>query len=232
MFWQEDDSRQEYQVPEQIVDVLFALECRELPVDHMHALQQALLGAAPWLAEDPRTGVHSVHVAGSQNGWERPDPALGQKLVLSRRTKLTLRVPAADVARLEQALVGSELDIDGHSLRIGKPRTRRLSKEGTLFARYVALQPGEETDELRFMNRMVEALRGQHIRVRKALAGKASEIAGPDGPIATRSLMLAELPPQESVALQENGLGPYRLLGCGIFLPHKGIEAVKKDSDD
>ena len=50
--------------------------------------------------------------------------------------------------------------------------------------------------------------------------------------VMTRSLMLAELQPEESIRLQEDGLGPLRHMGCGIFIPHKGIEAVKKTVDD
>jgi CRISPR/Cas system CSM-associated protein Csm4 (group 5 of RAMP superfamily) len=40
--------------------------------------------------------------------------------------------------------------------------------------------------------------------------------------------MLADLKPEESLRLQQQGLGPHRLMGCGIFIPHKGIDAVHK----
>jgi CRISPR/Cas system CSM-associated protein Csm4 (group 5 of RAMP superfamily) len=40
--------------------------------------------------------------------------------------------------------------------------------------------------------------------------------------------MLASLTPDESLRLQQHGLGPHRTMGCGIFIPHKGIDAVKK----
>ena len=96
MYWEEDDNRKEFQVNDDIVDLVFSLSCKELPVDHSHALSQALIDAVPEFA-DATSGcaIHSIHLAGSQNGWERPDPSLGQKLILSKRTKLTLRVPAA-----------------------------------------------------------------------------------------------------------------------------------------
>ncbi len=48
----------------------------------------------------------------------------------------------------------------------------------------------------------------------------------PDGTVHTRSLMLANLSQQGSVRLQQTGLGPRREMGCGIFIPHKGIDAV------
>jgi hypothetical protein len=63
--------------------------------------------------------------------------------------------------------------------------------------------------------------------VRKALCGKTLALATPEGALAARSLMLADLSLEESVRLQQHGLGSHRAMGCGIFLPHKGIHAVK-----
>ena len=42
----------------------------------------------------------------------------------------------------------------------------------------------------------------------------------------TFSMMLHALVPEQSLRLQEQGLGPYRLLGCGLFVPHKSAAAV------
>jgi hypothetical protein len=51
----------------------------------------------------------------------------------------------------------------------------------------------------------------------------------PDGEIFTRSLMVADLEPEQSVRLQQIGLGAGRTFGCGLFIPHKGIKAVKEN---
>ena len=64
------------------------------------------------------------------------------------------------------------------------------------------------------------------IRPRKMLCGIERLIRTPDGLLRTRSLMVADLSPDESVALQAEGLGPERALGCGLFLPHKDIQEV------
>ena len=229
MFWEEDSEQQTPAQRLDTIDVLFSIDCRELPVDHAHELSAAVLEALPWLAEEPSAGVHLIHVAGSQNGWERPDPGAGQKLCLSKRTKFTLRVPLERLPQVQQ-LTGTDLDVGGHSLRVGKSKTRPLSKLGTIFSRYVVCQPGE--DEHAFLQRMVGELRQQGIRVKKALCGKEARLWTPDGPLHTRSLLLADLSPEHSLQLQRFGLGPHRLMGCGIFLPHKGIEAVKKLEDD
>jgi len=232
MFWQEDDKPKDFEVSDDIVDLIFDIQCRELPVDHAHDLAQALKTHLPELEDDQRLGVHSVHLAGSQNGWERPDPKLGQRLILSRRTRLTLRVPKERQEQIQEALNGAELDIGGCSLKIGRAKQKMLSSQGTIFSRYVALEPGEDADENAFLQRIVDHLAERGIRVTKALCGKTTEVAGPEGPVQTRSIMIAGLKAEESVRIQQEGIGPLRHMGCGIFIPHKGIDAVKKAEED
>jgi hypothetical protein len=53
----------------------------------------------------------------------------------------------------------------------------------------------------------------------------------PHGSIFTRSLMVADLEPEQSVHLQQVGLGEGRTIGCGLFIPHKGIKAVKETDE-
>lgn len=232
MFWQEDEQPRSFRVPDDTIDLIFDIDCRELPVDHAYELSVALEALLPQLKEDPRLGVHTVHLAGSQNGWERPDPSLGQKLILSRRTKLTLRVPSEQSQQVQQALVGAELDIGGYALKIGQAKQKKLSSQGTIFSRYVVLEPGEELDENAFLQRIVAQLADRGIRVKKALCGKTTEVLGPEGPVQTRSIMIADLGSEQSVRLQQEGIGPMRHMGCGIFIPHKGIDAVKQAEDD
>jgi CRISPR-associated protein Cas6 len=228
MYWQEDKIDQPYEVPDDILDVLFAIDCRRLPVDHAHALAAALHAVVPWLASEPHAAVHNIHVAGSQNGWERPAQGAGQDLIPSRRTKLIIRVPKARVADLESALRGVTLDLAGYGLTVGAAKTRGLAKDATLFARQVVSRPGDDEDA--FLAWAVSELGAIDIVVRKAMCGKELVLETPDGPIRARSLMLGDLGPEESVRLQQLGLGPRRDLGCGIFIPHKGIDSVKKGS--
>jgi hypothetical protein len=63
------------------------------------------------------------------------------------------------------------------------------------------------------------------------LCGMERVIATPDRKIQARSLMLADLAVEESVRLQQRGLGPGRTLGCGLFLPHKDINEVRQVLD-
>jgi hypothetical protein len=40
------------------------------------------------------------------------------------------------------------------------------------------------------------------------------------------SLMLDGLSAAHALRLLETGMGPHRLLGCGVFVPHKSAAAV------
>lgn len=229
MFWNDEESPDQVQIPDDVLDLIFGIECKRIPVDHAHLLATALRQAVPWVAQERGLAVHAIHVAGSQNGWERPKHGTDSYLLVSRRTKLTLRVPRHRVEELLQNLPGTRLDVGGEPLVLGAGKIRPLSRETTLFARYVALDiAGAPQDEGAFLDAAAQALTGMRIRVRKALCGKTNTLSTPDGDILTRSLMLAGLSPDESIRLQQEGLGLHPLLGCGIFIPHKGIDSVNK----
>lgn len=226
MFWNEErEEDKAFKVPDDIVDLSFALHCKCLPLDHAYALSQSLQCALPWLADEQAAGVHLIHVAESGNGWYRPQT--GDALLhLSRRTRMMLRVPKH---RIEDArkLEGLHLDIDGHALEVGESIVKQLSALSTLFARHVVMAD-TAMSEAEFLEYVVSELRSLEIPVRKILCGRAHDLNTPSGPIHTQSVMVADLEPEAAVRLQQQGIGPARKMGCGLFLPHKGIKPVKE----
>lgn len=225
MFWNEEKERPaEFVIPDDVVDLAFRVHCPTLPLDHAHALSAQVLEVLPWLADEPHAGLHLIHGAASGNGWYRPEDTESQLLHLSRRTRMRLRVPRE---RLDDArrLSGNTLDIQGHPLRVGESEVFLLSSLSTLFARYVIADP--VADESAFLQECARELQALGIPARKLLGGISHCLQFPDGPVHTRSLMVAELEPEHSVLLQQTGLGGGRAFGCGLFLPHKGIRPVK-----
>jgi len=212
-----------YIVPDDIVDVAFSILCRTLPVDHSYSLSQALCEALPWFADEEHAGLHAIHVAESGNGWMRPDDP-DALLHLSRRTKLMLRLPKQRVGDAGK-LTGQTLSIDGNSMQVEKAAVKPLSAVTTLFARYLVAKEG--VDETAFMREAQSRLADMDIHPKKMLCGIGRVITTPDREIQTRSLMLADLTVEESVRLQQRGLGPGRKLGCGLFIPHKDIREVR-----
>lgn len=224
MHWEESTPAEEYAIPDTIVDAVFDISCRNLPVDHAYALSQAIQCALPWFANEAGGGLHLIHVAGSGNGWRRPDDPAAL-LHLSRRTKLALRIPKERFPDAS-ALVNQTLDVDGHALGVGKITLRPLSRITTLFSRYVVIAAGD--DEAAFLAAAADELGALGIRPPKMMCGLTTPIATPTSKLHTRSLMIAGLATAESVLLQQQGLGAERKLGCGLFLPHKDINDLRR----
>lgn len=226
-YWQEEkDDTSPYIVPDDIVDLSFRVRCQTLPLDHAHALSSALISVLPWLEQEPGCGVHLIHGAESGNGWMRPEGP-DDVLCLSRRTRLTLRLPRS---RIDDAsrITGETLDVGGSPLTLGDTTVSKLSALTTIFARYIAIEDIDVEDELAFLGAATRLLGAMGIQAPRMMAGRVHRFRLPGNTLHTRSLMLDGLEAEESVRLQQKGLGARRMLGCGLFLPHKGIEAVRK----
>ena len=221
--WQtEQENAEQFVAPDTVQDIQFSIDCKTLPVDHAQALSRAVLVALPWFASEPLAALHLIHVAGSGNGWERPE---GGKGILhpSRRTKLVLRVPKQrlDDAR---ALSGQVLEVAGGRMAIGDSSTRLLSVTNTLYARHVVVEDPEQSEQA-FIATVVDELKRLSLHFKKVLCGKTITFETDDGPLMTRSLMVADLPYEDAIRLQERGLGQdrYKKLGCGLFIAHKSV---------
>lgn len=226
MFWQEDEDKTlPYQAPDDVLDISFAIQCKRLPLDHAWALSNAISQALPWLEEERVSGIHTIHVAESGNGWLRPEDVQNQYLLPSRRTRMNLRISKQHREDVQQ-LCGQTLDVGGYALTVGKAKEKPLVNSSVIFSRGV-LSAAEE-DENSFLQRMATEIK--HIadfKVKKMLCGKSHTLQTPQGELHTRHLMIADLDNDPSIRLQQYGLGEGHLLGCGLFLPHKGIKTLK-----
>ena len=229
MRWAEASSPGAAAVDAEAVDVAFRLSGRWLHVAHARALRAAVVKVLPWLEDEPAAGIHSIHGAASGNGWERPGSEPGDMLTLSRRTRLVLRVPIGRSGGTA-ALCERRLDIGGCELATGSRQVRALHPAGTVFARYVVDEDG--ADEERFIERVASELESRSVAARKLLCGRSHRIESAGTVYLARSLLIAELDPEASLAIQCRGLGPGRLLGCGLFVPHKDIGPVQRMSGD
>lgn len=226
MFWKEDEAAtDEFKVSDKITDLVYAIQCRSVPIDHAHALSQEIYNALPWFADEPDAGIHMIHISEAGNGWYRPDNPETDELLLSHRSKLILRLPKHRLDDAKQ-LTGMKLDVAGNTMTVGKSKVRPFSPLSTLFSRYI--QSADIDNEEQFLNYIAPELETLlNTEVRKILCGKAHTLNTPEGSIKTKSVMVADLSPESAILLQQKGLGAGRKIGCGLFIPHKGIKAVK-----
>ncbi len=224
VYWTEEDKPEAFNVPENVIDLSFKVDCRALKLDHAWALTAAVCEILPWFHDEPQAGIHHIYISQSGNGWCRADEGGDEIIQLSRRTRLKIRVPEK---RRKDALglVGKTIRVNDNELTFGKAETLLLSKITTIVSRHVYI-PGTEHDEELFLQHAHSELQQMGINARKLLCGKSHQLQTHKGPITTRSLMLADLSAEDTVHVQENGIGQYYTYGCGIFIPQKGVTTV------
>ena len=214
--------------PEDIVDAVFAISCRSLPVDHAYALSQAIEAELPWFVREPDAGLHTIYGAASASGWMRPEGRGRDSATFASRHACA--APASASAGSDAAaLLGRTLQVAGFPLRVDRLALRPLSRITTLFARCVILAAAD--DEPAFLTAAAAALRALGVDAETMLCGRVTPVATPACIYQTRSLMVAGLTPEQSLVLQRHGLGAARRLGCGVFIPHKDIGDLRSRSE-
>jgi CRISPR-associated protein Cas6 len=134
---------------------------------------------------------------------------------------LLLRVPTQRAQELG-TLTGLDLLVAGHPLHLGSAHLRELEPHTTLYAYKVA---ADSENEVVFMVAVAHELAELGVGGER-VCGQHQVLAVTEGVVNTFSLMLHALPPDQSLRLQHQGIGRHRLLGCGIFIPHKSAAPV------
>ena len=207
------ESKPEEYVP-QMVDLQFDLVGTVIPADNALLLAAELQRLLPWLSADAGIGIQHLKGAETNSG----DASIN----INRRTKLFVRVPKTRVDDMLQ-LIGKTLDLAGYRLELGRFKTREFSPFGNIYAHFV--DTGSATEE-QFVQDVMHEL-DEHFQLRCGfICGRQQTLQSASGPLFGYSLMLHDVPPHKSLQLQDEGMGRNRLLGCGIFIPHKSIAPV------
>ena len=210
------------------LDILFRVTGTEVRTDHGYALYGALSRILEteedrWMHGNPHIGLHTLRGARLGNGRQLVGP----------NARLGLRLPS-DLLPRSLKLAGKGLDLDGCKLRVGVSETRTLLPAATLHCRVATTRNGQ--DPARFdaeIARQVAALgvRGKVFRVPEGSPGNdgrdpSRRIVRVKGKrIVGYAVLAAELTAEESILLQERGLGGRRRMGCGIFVPFQPRKA-------
>ena len=193
------------------IDVVFGVAGTTLPLDYPYGLWQAVGRALPWIEAEPAAGIHRLRIAPTTYGV----------VLLAHRAKLTLRVPEA---RLSDALTlaGTALEVGGSELAVGAGTARPLQPWATLHAQQVT---AGGAGEIAFQDQVAEWLQARRVTC-QFITGRRRSIWARGREIVGFSVVLHGLLPDASLAMQSEGMGDDRALGCGIFVPHKSIAAV------
>lgn len=193
----------------EMLDLAFDLSGDILHEGYVFALWRELLRVLPWLDEEPMAGMIPLRGAASDAG-----------MLLAKRSKLVLRLPATRAAQAEM-LSGQQLDLGCGKLRIGKSSARPLQPYPTLHSYLVE----SAQDEVEFLAGIAARLREMEIAC-NWICGKQLTISNGDRALRGFGLVLHDLKPEASLQVQRAGIGENRRYGCGIFLPYRNIAGL------
>jgi CRISPR-associated protein Cas6 len=200
------------------VELHFPVLGEMLPTDHGYALYAGLSSLIP-----------ALHVADSPVAV---GPILGEAAgggilrLGTRGGRLRLRLPVDQVPAF-LPLAGKSLEVGDHRIRLGVPQVRPLVPAPSLAARLVVVKGFTEPGPfLGACRRQLDSL-GVAGEVGIPLARRG----GPEGEPRRRVLRVKDrrvvgfavqvtgLTAEESLRVQERGIGGRRRMGCGFFLP-------------
>ncbi len=193
------------------IDLRFPLIGREIPLDHGYFLFAALSGLLEkpddsWLHASDEIAIHNIR--GRYIG-----PGL---LALTPESRLSIRLPAALLPRF-LPLAGKAIPLGDERLRIGIPQPVALVPAPNLYAHLVTTKNGQ--DEARFDEEIARQLTALGVQG-KPQRGPRRALRVKEKRVVAHTLLVTELTAEESIRLQEVGLGGRRKLGCGVFVPH------------
>ncbi len=209
------------------VDVVFRITGTEIPADHGYLLLSAVSRVVPQVHGDDHVGIHPI------SGRRIAD----RRLSLTEYSALTVRIDAERISDV-LPLAGRALDLAGCQIGVGVPQTRALVPAARLYSRLVVIKGFLEPEPF------LEAVRRQlaQLAIRAAaslvpqpevVAANRERVSGSHSPFVRRTLQIRDkqivgfavrvedLSAEESLRLQETGLGGRRRFGCGVFVPDR-----------
>jgi CRISPR-associated protein Cas6 len=186
------------------VDLAFRLIGSKVSVDHGYALYSAISRLLPEIHGATNIGVHPIRGTYSGNG----------ELMLRDSSRLVIRLESERIGEFLK-LAGKTLNIDNHNLRVGIPEVRLLRPRASLHSRLVTIKGFMDPSAfLVAAKRQLEKLGVKaeiQLGERRTLRVKDKQVVGFE-------VVALELDAEDSLRLQENGLGGRRHMGCGIFI--------------
>jgi len=208
------------------IDVIFPANGSLVSRDHGYALYAAVSHIVPAVHQAKNVGIFPI----------RGTPAGNGTLLLSGRSNIRFRLPVEQLPEL-LPLAGKAIEIDHHHVRLGVPHVAGLVPAPMLASSLVLIKladKGKSADggivtpdaflaaaQRKLIAMNIHAEPGlQKIRTglridqarRRVIRVKEQTHVG-------FAMIVQGLTAEESLRLQEEGLGGRRLMGCGLFLP-------------
>lgn len=192
------------------VDLSFPLSGKHVPVDHGYMLFSAINRIIPEIHGNPQIGIHPIRGLYNGNGH----------LILSRISHLTVRLDADDI-KLMLPLAGKSLSLNSDTVQIGVPKLFVLQPAVNLQAKMVTIKGFMEPEI--FQEALQRKLQELDIHPEKVEVCHRRTLKVQDKKVVGFLVRLTGLTADESLLIQEKGLGGRRRFGCGVFVRCKEV---------
>lgn len=200
---------------EPFVELCFPVRGKYLPADHGYALFAACVHLNPEIRQQETLSILTIPGYPDKQG----------KILLTEQSHLRIRTPISQIP-LVYSLSGKSICLGVHEIAIGIPKIFMLQPADTLKSRIAVIKGHQEPESfLAAAQRQLDELeisaqisiprdkKGDYYR--KTIKVKRYTVVG-------FSMQVSGLSEEDSLKLQQWGIGGKRHLGCGYFLPCKG----------
>lgn len=206
-------------------ELRYPLVGKLLPADHGYRLYGAMSRIVPIIHE--QTGWRMATIGGTPNGQ--------REVILTPNSRLRIRTSGEKVPLFLQ-LVQKLLKVEHHSLVLEPPEIHPICPSQTLKARLVVIKGFQEPEP--FIGAVKYHLQKLGIDDSKAYI-PTNTLGEPDRKalkvhqhkVVGFSVVVPELNPLDSIALQIHGCGGKPKMGCGFFSPVSSLETQTHESD-
>ncbi|MEH2057056.1 MAG: type I-MYXAN CRISPR-associated protein Cas6/Cmx6 [Nostoc sp.] len=201
---------------EEYVDLTFKLRGAPIPLDNGYVIYSALSSICPSLHELKSIGIHPI--AGI--------PTRNNLLELTAQSRLKIRIYHQQIPLIYPYLAGQAFHIGQNLYQLDIPDYKPLISSESVYSRLVVIKGFQDsTNFIEAVQRQVDNL---------GIQGKIELLTRQDGTPQRRQLTInkegkqfkvrgfgvkiSELNPEDSLTLQEQGIGGKRKMMCGIFV--------------
>lgn len=194
------------------VDLAFRLMGSQLPVDHGYALYSAISRVVPEIHEARDIGVHPIRGNYVGNG----------ELMITGSSRLIVRLESDSISSFLK-LAGKKLELGSYAVRVGVPEVRLLRPRASLYSRLVTIkgfmEPKGFLEAAKRQSEKMGVTAELQIGERRTFRVKDKQVVGFE-------MAALGLSAEDSLRLQEIGIGGRRHMGCGIFVPLRTKESL------
>ena len=208
------------------VDLAFPLTGKLLPLDNGYIIYSALSCICPNLHKLKKISIHPI--AGIPNS--------SKQLRLTKRSRLQIRIPIEKIPQVYEFLVEQTFNIGQNQFHIGMPEYKALTPSSHVYSRLVVIRRCIEPQVfLEAAQRQLAELGIQgNINLLKKKNGQLQcrqmVIRKKEGTFPSRGygVEVTDLTEEDSLKLQQQGIGGKHKMMCGVFVPSWNSRAETK----